>query len=136
MPEADEAQRVSQMTPVGDLGRNVGIPIATYPNTCTATNQWTTTCGYGVAGKDISYVWTVPTTGSYRFSTINANFDTVLEIRNYNNTSQVLGCNDDEPNSLQSRVSLSNLIAGTRLLITIDGYDRECGYATLNIAKN
>ncbi|WPB73811.1 hypothetical protein KYC5002_32830 [Archangium violaceum] len=124
------------MTLVGDLGSALGIPIATYPSTCNLVNQWTTTCGSGPS-KDISYIWTVPATGSYRFSTINSSFDTVLEIRNYNNTSQVLGCNDDEPGSLQSRVSLSNLTRGTRLLITIEGYEfNECGATTLNIARN
>lgn len=135
-PEIDESGTVSQMTLVGDLGSALGIPIATYPSTCNLVNQWTTTCGSGPS-KDISYIWTVPATGSYRFSTINSSFDTVLEIRNYNNTSQVLGCNDDEPSSLQSRVSLDNLTRGTRLLITIEGFGfNECGATVLNIARN
>lgn len=135
-PEADESGTVSQMSLVSDLGSALGIPVATYPSTCNLVNQWTTTCGNGPS-KDISYIWTVPTTGSYRFSTINSSFDTVLEIRNYNNTSQVLGCNDDEPGSYQSRVSLSNLTRGTRLLITIEGFEfNECGATVLNIARN
>jgi hypothetical protein len=73
------------MTFVGDLGRTLGIPVATYPTTC---------------------------------------------------TSQVLGCNDDAPNTFASRVSFSNLIEGTRLLITLEGYAGECGSVHLNIAKN
>lgn len=135
MPGADEPGTVSQMTFVRDLGSALGIPVATYPTTCTATNQWTTTCGSG-SSRDISYLWTVPETGSYRFSTINSSFDTVLEIRNYNATTQILGCNDDAPDTLQSRVNLTSLLQGTRLLITIEGFEGACGSTHLNIAKN
>lgn len=134
-PAADEPRTVSQMTFVSDLGSALGIPVATYLNTCTASNQWTTTCGTG-SSRDISYLWTVPQTGSYRFSTVDSHFDTVLEIRNYNATTQVLGCNDDATDNYESRISLANLTAGTRLLITIEGYLGECGVAKLNIAKN
>jgi hypothetical protein len=134
-PAADEPRTVSQMTFVRDLGSALGIPVATYLNTCTASNQWTTTCGNG-SSRDISYLWTVPQTGSYRFSTVGSNFDTVLEIRNYNATTQVLGCNDDATDKLESRISFPSLTAGTRLLITIEGYAGECGVARLNIAEN
>ncbi|WP_375765128.1 hypothetical protein NR798_25780 [Archangium gephyra] len=135
-PEADGSGTVSQMSLVADLGSALGIPVATYPEICNLVNQWTTTCGAGPS-KDVSYIWTVPATGSYRFSTVNSSFDTVLEIRNYNNTSQVLGCNNNAPNTRQSRVSLDNLTRGTRLLITIEAWDfNGCGSTHLNIARN
>jgi len=131
--EADEPGTVSQMTFVRDLGSVLGSAVATY-NSCTASNQWRTTCGSG-SSRDISYLWRVPTTGAYAFSTRGSSFDTILEIRNYRNTSQVLACNDDAGGGYQSALNLSNLAAGTLLLITIEGYEGECGTAQLNIAR-
>ncbi|WP_434390472.1 hypothetical protein [Melittangium boletus] len=134
-PTADlEPGRVYQQTLVGDLGGVVASPAATYPTTCSASNQWRTTCGSG-SSRDISYVWKVPETGSYTFSTSGSAFDTVMEIRNYKATSEVMGCNDDVGSSLQSRINLSGLVKGVTLLITIEGYEGECGAARLNITK-
>jgi len=130
----DEPGEVSQMTLVGDLGSALGSPIASYPSTCTASNQWRTTCGSG-SSRDIAYVWRVPSTGKYSFSTINSDFDTVLEIRHFTSTSSVMGCNDDTSTTYQSRVTLNGLVAGVQLLIIIEGYEGDCGRAVLNIAK-
>ena len=132
--EDSEPQNVSQMTFVGDLGGRLGTPVTTYPTTCTASRQWRTTCGYG-SSPDISYVWRVPETGAYTFSTTGSSFDTVLEIRHYTSTSDVLACNDDTSTTRQSRLTLNGLIRGTLLLIIIDGYDGDCGSAYLNIIK-
>ncbi|MCP3102143.1 hypothetical protein LZ198_25060 [Myxococcus sp. K15C18031901] len=129
-----EPSEVSQMTFVGDLGRALGSPIATHPSTCTASNQWRTTCGSG-SSRDISYVWTVPETGKYTFSTINSNFDTVMEIRHFTSTSSVMGCNDDTSTTPQSRVTLNGLVKGVQLLIIIEGFEGACGAVTLNIAR-
>jgi hypothetical protein len=63
--------------------------------------------------------------------------DTVLQIRNYRSTSEVMGCNDDYGSGLQSRITLSGLIKGSVLLIIVEGYAGEYGnYARLNIVKN
>jgi hypothetical protein len=133
-PDLSELDTVTQQTMVGDLGTSQGTPLAIYPTTCTASNQWRTTCGSG-SSRDISYVWTVPATGVYTFSTRNSNFDTVLEIRNYHATSEVIACNDDTSTTLQSSITLNSLIRGTKLLITIEGYEGDCGAAHLNILK-
>jgi hypothetical protein len=48
-----------------------------------------------------------------------------------------MGCNDDYGSSLQSRITLSGLVKGVKLLIIIKGYAGEYGnYARLNIIKN
>lgn len=129
-----ELGTVEQQSMVGDLGRNVGAPVATYPTTCTASNQWVTTCGSG-SSRDISYVWTAPSDGSYSISTMNSSFDTVLEARELRNSSQVLDCNDDASGTLQSRIILRNLTRGRRLLIIIEGYQGDCGSTHLNIRR-
>ncbi|WP_224249237.1 hypothetical protein [Hyalangium gracile] len=129
-----EAQTVSQQAFIGDLGSALGNAVAVH-STCGVSNQWRTTCGSGPSG-DISFVWRAPSTGAYTFTTRNSTFDTVLEIRNYRATSEILACNDDSGNNLWSATALNSLIRGTLLLITIEGYgERECGVAHLNIAR-
>jgi hypothetical protein len=127
---------VHAQTLVEDLGTQIGSPVATYASISTASNQWSVSCNGG-SSRDIAYVWTVPATGSYSFTTGGSNFDTVLQIRHYSNTSSVLACNDDWGTSLQSRATLSGLVKGVNLLIIIEGYAGEYGnYARLNIVKN
>ncbi|WP_147444434.1 MULTISPECIES: hypothetical protein [Corallococcus] len=132
--EDPEIGRVEQQTFAGDLGSAMGVPVITYPTSCTATNQWATTCRSG-SSRDVSYVWRVPETGTYSFSTRNSNFDTIMEIRNYKNTSEVLKCNDDSGDLLTSGITLSGLIRGVQLLIIVEGYEGECGNVHLNIVK-
>jgi hypothetical protein len=134
--EVSEPERVHAQGLVGDLGSALGSPVATYAYISTASNQWSVSCNGG-SSRDIAYVWTVPATGSYSFSTGGSNFDTVLQIRNYRNTSEVMGCNDDTSTTLQSRITLSGLVRGVTLLIIIEGYAGEYGnYSRLNIIKN
>lgn len=134
--EIAESGTVHAQTLVSDLGGLVASPAATYASISTASNQWSVSCNGG-SSRDIAYIWTVPATGSYTFSTGGSNFDTVLQIRNYKATSEVLGCNDDTSTTYQSRITLSGLVRGVSLLVIIEGYDGEYGdLARLNIVKN
>lgn len=134
--ELAEPRMVHAQTFLGDLGRVVGTPVATYPSINTATNQWSVSCNGG-SSRDIAYLWTVPATGSYTFNTYGSNFDTVMQIRNYKATSEVMGCNDDASSSrLQSKITLTGLVRGVSLLIIIEGYAAEYGNTQLNIIKN
>jgi hypothetical protein len=134
--EVAEPGTVHAQTFVGDLGRLLGSPVATYAYISTASNQWSVSCNGG-SSRDIAYVWTVPETGSYTFSTLGSNFDTVLQIRHYSSTSNIMGCDDDTSSTLQSSITLSGLVRGVRLLIIIEGYAGEYGnFARLNIRKN
>ncbi|MHA7629342.1 hypothetical protein [Corallococcus sp. M7] len=131
--QSEEPRRVEAQTLAGDLGTAMGVPVATYPTSCTASNQWATTCRSG-SSRDVSWVWRVPETATYSFSTRNSNFDTIMEIRNYKATNEVLKCNDDSGDLLTSGITLT-LIKGTQLLIIVEGYEGECGNVHLNIAK-
>ncbi|MCP3139438.1 hypothetical protein [Pyxidicoccus xibeiensis] len=134
--EFAEPGMVQAQTLLGDLGGAVGSPVATYEYISTASNQWSVSCNGG-SSRDIAYVWTAPATGSFTFSTGGSNFDTVLQIRHYSNTSSVMGCDDDTSTTLQSSITLSGLVKGVRLLIIIEGYAAEYGtLARLNIRKN
>jgi hypothetical protein len=138
-PDASEIASpgtVHAQTLVGDLGTRMGSPVTIYTGISTASNQWWVSCNDG-SSRDIAYVWTVPETGSYSFGTSGSNFDTVLQIRHYSDTASVMGCNDDYGSSLQSRITLSGLVKGVKLLIIIEGYAGEYNnYARLNIIKN
>ncbi|RKH52185.1 hypothetical protein D7W81_40035 [Corallococcus aberystwythensis] len=125
---------------IADLGTALGAPAATYSAISTTSNQWSVSCNGG-GSRDISYIWQAPSTGSYTFSTIGSNFDTVLQIRNYRNASEILGCSDDYSNTEQSRIEFASLAKGTALLIIIEAYDGSNSgsygnYARLNIYKN
>ncbi|MFP2932043.1 hypothetical protein ACLESO_44140 [Pyxidicoccus sp. 3LG] len=134
--EVAEPGMVHAQTLVGDLGSVVASPAATYPYISTASNQWSVSCNGG-SSRDIAYIWRVPATGSYSFTTGGSNFDTVLQIRNYRATSEIMGCNDDTSTTLQSRINLTGLVRGTMLLIIIEGYAGEYGtLARLNIYQN
>jgi hypothetical protein len=134
--EIADPQQVTAQSLVGDIGSTLGSPAATYPSISTASNQWSVNCNGG-SSRDIAYVWRAPATGSYSFSTGGSNFDTVLQIRNYKATSEIMGCNDDAGSGYQSRVTLSGLVRGTTLLIIIEGYAGEYGsLARLNITQN
>jgi len=134
--EIADPRTVSAQTFVGDLGSQIGSPLATYAAIGSASNQWSVSCNGG-SSRDIAYVWRVPETGSYSIGTSGSNFDTVLQIRNYKATSEIMGCNDDVGSGLTSRVTLTGLVRGTTLLIIIEGYAAEYGtLARLNIIKN
>ncbi len=118
----------------GDLGSRVGTGVAAYPNTCTASNQWRTSCGSG-SSRDIWYSWRVPEAGTYRISTTGSSFDTVLELRPLNDSGSVLRCDDDISSSnLQSSIT-NGFTRGTQLMIIIEGYEGDCGAVRLNITK-
>lgn len=118
----------------GDLGQAVGPSIAAN-YTCGLSNDFTPSCVHGSTVSDIAYIWTAPWTANYTFTTQGSDFDTVLEIRPYNNTSQSLGCNDDSNSTLQSSVT-TTLSAGQTVLVIIDGYGSRCGTAKLNISSD
>ncbi|NOK33949.1 hypothetical protein D7W79_09000 [Corallococcus exercitus] len=131
--QSEEPRRVEAQTLAGDLGSALGSPVATYATTCTASNQWATTCRSG-SSRDVSWVWRVPETATYSFSTRGSNFDTIMEIRNYKATNEVLKCNDDSGTSTTSAIGLT-LIKGSQLLIIVEGYEGECGNVQLHITK-
>lgn len=128
-----EPETVSQMGICGDLGSRLGNNLVAC-SSCTASNQWRTTCGSG-SSRDMTYVWRVPATGTYNFNTAGSNFDTVMEIRNYRATSEVMACDDDTGSNLHSSITLSGLIRGSLLFIIVEGYEGACGNIQININK-
>lgn len=98
-------------------------------------DEFTPTCGVGV-GPDVSYTWTAPATSTYTFTTAGSSFDTVLHIRPFNDSAQTLACNNNASvGTLQSSVTL-DVLAGTTLIIVVDGAKSKSGSFQLNITNS
>jgi hypothetical protein len=118
----------------GNLNRAIGSAVATR-QTCGLSNDFTPTCASSSSAPEVAYTWTAPWTANYTFTTHGSNFDTVLEVRPYNDTSASLGCNDDSGGSLQSSVT-THLTAGQTVYVIVDGYGASCGTSQLNITSD
>ncbi len=136
-PSFDDEQELGslqQKTYGAYLGQVVGPSIAS-TNTCGLSSDFNPSCGFSKGASDIAYTWTAPWTANYTFTTQGSNFDTILEVRPYNNSTQSFGCNDDSNGTIQSSVTTS-LSAGQTVLIITDGYGSACGDVKINITSD
>lgn len=129
----DEAELYNVETYRGDLKSNTGNLVAS-GSTCSLANDFTPNCANSNA-PDASYLWKAPVSGSYTFNTFGSTFDTVLHLRPYNNSTQVLMCNDDANGTLQSSLT-RYMAAGETVFIVVDGYGTSCGQYKLNITTS
>ncbi|WP_083680887.1 ELWxxDGT repeat protein [Archangium sp. Cb G35] len=113
-----------------DLGSATGA-LVTQGSTCDALRQVTPSCTNNALAPDVSFSWTAPSTGTFVFTTNGSNYDTSLQV-SAPASGALLGCNDDTGETLQSSVTVS-VAAGQTLLISVDGYDTECGTFQLGI---
>ena len=134
---------ISTYCPIGDLGSALGTPVIS-ATTAGSTNYFTGVCG-NAAGPELTYTWTAPRAGAYRFDTrprtSTTATDTVLYIRRGVCTSQELGCDDDiasagtGTSTLPSEVFL-NMTAGEQVTIVVDSYYAAGGAFDLTIANS
>ncbi|MFP2927253.1 ELWxxDGT repeat protein [Pyxidicoccus sp. 3LG] len=113
-----------------DLGSALGTSVV-QGSTCASLRQVTPTCTNNGLAPDASFSWTAPVSGTFVLTTEGSSYDTSLEVSDPVSGSS-LACNDDTDDTLQSSVSVS-VSAGQTLLITVDGYDTECGAFLLSI---
>ncbi|MDY7226855.1 hypothetical protein [Hyalangium rubrum] len=134
--DAPNPQSIEQEVYGGDLGQNLGSPVPQGTgSTCGVSSDYQPSCAYGPSAPDVVYIWKAPWAGTFTLSTLGSSFDTVLEVRPYNNTAQSLGCSDDiGPGVQQSQVEVS-LTAGQVVQIIIDSYGTQCGNYKLNITS-
>lgn len=95
----------------------------------TGANSVTPSCAG--AGSDVTYSWTPPFSGLYRFSTIGSEFDTVLAIFGADCTSE-LACNDDAQGDVSSIIDLE-VVEGVPLTVAVDSFGGEGGAYNLAI---
>jgi hypothetical protein len=78
-------------------------------------------CTFGGDGEDVTYEFTAPTAGTWRFSTVGSTIDTVLGVLDTCGGTE-LACDDDGGGSLTS-ITTADLTAGQTVVVVVDGYD-------------
>ncbi len=78
--------------------------------------------------NDVTYAFTAPYDGLWRFTTEGSSFDTVLGFVSDcdPNSSQVILCNDDDGDQRHSRLELE-MTEGQTLFVVVDGYSNTSG---------
>jgi hypothetical protein len=118
----------TEMDPIGVLSTS---GTATGDNT-TYHDDFSPSCG-SAGGLDAAYLFTVPTMESLVVSTEGTSFDSVLALYGATCDGTALACNDTNPDGDGSKVTLSNVAAGTYAAI-VDGYDDlETGAYTISV---
>jgi len=91
-------------------------------------------CGGGAA-PERTFLYTVPSSGTYTFDTAGSELDTVLSVRAEVCRGTELGCNDNaQAGDHSSRVTLP-LIAGQRIVVVVDGFSGRSGNFRLHISR-
>lgn len=124
--------------PDQDLGSALGDAIASGtipPGSC--SEQSGASCGSGGAGPDVTFRWTAPSAGTYRFTTYDGSgslstYDTMLYVLDGSCAGPELACNDDSAGGVQSEVTVT-LSAGQTVIIVLDAYyEGDSGDYVLN----
>ncbi|WP_158619943.1 PKD domain-containing protein [Corallococcus sicarius] len=130
----------AQDTPLpGDapLGEALGSLLGTVvdsDDTCRLVSTLRPTCG-AVAHKapGVSYVWRAPSSDTFTFSTSDARFAPVLEVRREEGAATSLGCDDGASRGTgEASVSLA-LEVGQAVRIFVQGQGSSCGLFNLHI---
>jgi len=119
-----------------DLGSALGTLVSAASTTADDDDLQPSCAPFGNA-PDKGYTWTAPSEGMFRFDTIGANFDTVLELRaNGDCTDAILGCNDQAPR-IGGDVSQVDvyLMQDDMVFIGVDGYDGQSGAFDLTVSE-
>lgn len=111
----------------------LGSPVRT-GTTVGKTNEFTPTCAPSLS-PDVSYTWTAPASATYVFTTTGSSFDTVLHVRSFTNSAQTLACNNNASMGTQQSSVTLDLLAGTTVIIVIDGVKNKSGNFQLNITN-
>ena len=119
-----------------DLGSAIGSNLLSGNNTGLLDElQPSTDCSSGVGGEDVVFSWTAPATGSYTFSTVGSDYDTVLYITD-GCSGEEIECNDNDATGTGSaELTAVAFTTGTEVTIVIDSADGSNGNYVLNITS-
>ncbi|MBX7080257.1 MAG: hypothetical protein K1X88_13765 [Nannocystaceae bacterium] len=112
--------------PDEDLG-NV-VPTTVMDTTANADNAATGSCG-GLTGNDVSYTWTAPADGLYRFDTTGSAYPALLYVRDQDCGGVELDCDFEQ---FGTSISFAQLVQDQTVVVTIDG-EGQSGNFTLTI---
>jgi len=74
------------------------------------------------SGRDVTFQWTAPMAGRWRFDTAGSGYDTVLHVRDAVCGPTVLGCDDDGGGNYTSRTDVM-LTAGQVVTVVLSGFN-------------
>lgn len=112
------------LCPDSDLGN--ALPNSASGDTSDGDNTVAGTCG-GFTQPDDTYLFTASQDGLYTFSTLTADFDTVVFVRDGGCGGVELGCNDDYSFTSQSQVAVG-LVDGQTVMVAVDGGTQSGSY--------
>lgn len=113
-----------------DLGSQLGMQVA-LGSTEGAGDDDAASCG-GDSGADVTFRWTAPSAGRYRFTTDGSKLDTVLYLRDGCGGDE-LACSDDAEGTASSLTA--TLAQGQQLQVTVDGKTGAGGQFYLYIGR-
>ena len=114
---------------------SAGTGVTASGTTIGQVDDFTGSCsGLGAGAADVAIEWTAPDSGTYSFSTNvpGTNYDTVLYVLDGTCTTE-LGC-DNDTGGAQSEV-VTDLRAGQRVVVVVDGFDGAEGNYVLDISQ-
>ncbi|MEZ4431162.1 MAG: PPC domain-containing protein [bacterium] len=111
------------------LGQQRGALVA-------GTSQLAGSCGTSGISPESTWSFTAPAAGDYTFDTLGSNFDTVLYLRSAcGDAASEIACNDDRGGGGTTSRITTNLAAGQRITVVVDGYNGRVGDYFLTIAE-
>ncbi len=128
-PDCGSDPACMRTCPEMDIGRAIGFGVAR-GSTRGQGDDLTPSCAMS-ASPDVGIAWTAPRTARYRFDTRGSSFDTVLSLRDGSCMGPEIAC-DNDAIAPASRITRS-VVAGTRLVIVVDGNGFTAGDFQLNI---
>jgi hypothetical protein len=106
------------------------VPFSIMGSTVGAVNSLPVLCASD--GADHTYLFTAPTTDTYRFDTVGSSYDTLLAVVGGECGGPSLGCDDDGAGNFQSLVQVS-LTQGQTVTVVVDGFAGNVGSYVLNV---
>jgi hypothetical protein len=100
--------------------------------------DWEPSHASGTGSASIWYIWTALSDGSMTFDTLGSDFDTLLAVYTWPNSSGPLnevGSNDDASSNVTTSSVTFNALTGQLYYIAVDGYNGQSGNVVLNWAS-
>ena len=111
-----------------DLGSALGVPVFVGDLEGADDDYYAGECvglGSGDESRDMSFLWTPPTTGTYVVSTYNTDFDTTVGIYPADcDREREIGCDNNDGPVLSSRINV-NVTEGSPFVIVVSGYNKN-----------
>ena len=127
---------LAPVCPTFDLGAAVpqAVTGTNYVGNAMTGDAVTASCNAGAQAPDVSYTFTAPADGLYRFDTRGSSLDTALVLLDGGCSGPELGCNDDYGWQTTSRVT-AQLAAGQTVVAVVEGKEGMHGDFSLEITE-